>query len=563
MEPFRRSTAGAGSDSGRASAPGFRLMARFDHWRRRYGPGRRGAALCLGIVLICNGGGAAAAAEATWFSFAGPTPAARQAAELLTQAASEGLDPRDYDIDGLREAVSGSSEAVDPGSSSLVSRRLDRGMRRYLSDLHTGRIDPQQLGIRYDPAHRSDFDADALLRVALADERLAEAARSAAPAWPQYDALRQALTRYRQLADDPAWQKNLPAIPGGRLSPGQQYAGLGLLQQRLLSLGDLAPTASRLPEHYQGTLVDAVKAFQARHGIPADGVIGRDSFEQLNIGPAARVRQIGLAMERLRWTPVPHARRAIVVNVPEFALHGYEMHAGNTEAKLAMKVIVGTARKTPTPLFDAELQFIEFSPYWNVPPSIARSETLPRLRRDPGYFERQGFELVGSDGRVVGSLSPAGIEAVQAGQMRIRQRPGAGNALGGIKFVFPNRDNIYLHHTPTPQLFKRPRRDYSHGCIRVEEPLQLAKFVLADTPEWTEARIEEAMRRGRSTTLRLDEPLPVIIGYSTTVVRDGRVHFLPDIYGLDARLEEALRQRARTLQTSHTTEIPAESRPSR
>jgi len=268
-------------------------------------------------------------------------------------------------------------------------------------------------------------------------------------------------------------------------------------------------------------------------------------------------------MERVRCTPVPHARRAIVVNVPEFALHGYEMHAGNTEAKLAMKVIVGTARKTPTPLFDAELQFIEFSPYWNVPPSIARSETLPRLRRDPGYFERQGFELVGSDGRVVGSLSPAGIEAVQAGQMRIRQRPGAGNALGGIKFVFPNRDNIYLHHTPTPQLFKRPRRDYSHGCIRVEEPLQLAKFVLADTPEWTEARIEEAMRRGRSTTLRLDEPLPVIIGYSTTVVRDGRVHFLPDIYGLDARLEEALRQRARTLQTSHTTEIPAESRPSR
>ena len=556
-------TPGIGSDSGRASAPRFPVMSRIDNWHRRCDLGRRRAALCLGIVFICGGGGAVAAAESIWFSFAGPTPAARQAAELLQQAATEGLDPRDYDVDWLRGALSGGSPAADPESASLVSRRLHRAVRLYLSDLHTGRLDPQQLGMRYDPAHRSDFDADALLLAALADERLPEAMRSAAPAWPQYDALRQTLARYRRLVDDPAWQKNLPPIPGGSLSPGQQYAGLALLQQRLLLLGDLEPTTNRVPERYQGTLVDAVKSFQARHGVTPDGVIGRDSFEQLNIGPAARVSQIGLAMERLRWTPLPLAPRAIVVNVPEFMLHGYEMHAGKSETRLAMKVIVGTARKTQTPLFDAEMRFIEFSPYWNVPPSIARGETLPRLRRDPGYFDRQGFELVGSDGRVVGSLSEAGIAAVQAGQMRIRQRPGASNALGSIKFVFPNQDNIYLHHTPTPQLFKRPRRDYSHGCIRVEEPLQLAKFVLADAPGWTETRIDEAMRRGRSTTLRLDEPLPVIIAYWTTVVRDGRLHFLPDLYGLDARLEEALQKRPRALQASHETEIPAESRPSR
>ncbi|MBL8393115.1 MAG: L,D-transpeptidase family protein [Candidatus Accumulibacter sp.] len=538
-------------------------MGRVNNWHRCCDIGRRGAAVCLGIVLIADGGRAAAVEDATWFSFAGPTPAAHQAAEVLTQAPSEGLDPRDYDIEWLREAVSGSSPAADPESSSLASHRLTLVMRRYLSDLHSGRIDPQQLGMRYGLTHRSDFDADALLRAGLADDRLAEATRSAAPAWPQYDALRQALSRYRQLVDDPAWQQDLPPIPGGRLSPGQQYVGLAMLQQRLLLLGDLAATAKRHPERYQGTLVDAVKSFQARHGVTPDGVIGRESFELLNIGPAARVRQIGLAMERLRWTPMPLAPRAIVVNVAEFMLHGYEMHAGRSETRLAMKVIVGTARKTPTPLFDAEMRFIEFSPYWNVPPSIARSETLPRLRRDPGYFDRQGFELVGNDGRVVGGLSEAGIAAVQAGQMRIRQRPGAGNALGSIKFVFPNKDNIYLHHTPTPQLFKRPRRDYSHGCIRVEEPLQLAKFVLADAPEWTEARIDEAMRRGRSATLRLDEPLPVLIDYRTTVVRDGHVHFLSDIYGLDTRLEEALQQRSRALQASHTTEIPAESPSSR
>jgi len=145
---------------------------------------------------------------------------------------------------------------------------------------------------------------------------------------------------------------------------------------------------------------------------------------------------------------------------------------------------------------------------------------------------------------VINSVSDENIDAVQRGQMRIRQRPGARNALGDIKFIFPNPDNIYLHHTPTPQLFKRDRRDFSHGCIRVEAPVELAKFVLADAPEWSEERIVEAMTRGRSATLPLREPLPVIITYRTTVVEDSKVRFFPDLYGRDARLAEALRQRA-------------------
>ncbi|MCM8610895.1 L,D-transpeptidase family protein [Accumulibacter sp.] len=539
------------------------LMRGIASSQRRRTSGLRGSAIALGIILICCGGGATAVEGASWFAVAGPMPAAHRAAEILTQASAEGLSPQDYDIEWLRTVLGDSSSALDADATGLANRRLHRAVRRYLNDLHAGRIDPQQFGIRYEPAQRRDLGAGLPLSSPVADDQLAEAVRSAAPVWPQYDALRQALARYRQLVDDPAWQKNLPPIPAGRLNPGQQYAGLALLQRRLLLLGDLKLAGNSVPDRYQGALVDAVKSFQVRHSIAPDGVIGKDSLEQLSVDPAARVRQIGLAMERLRWTPLPLAPRAIVVNVPEFMLHGHEVHAGTSELRLAMKVIVGRAGKTPTPLFAADMRFIEFSPYWNVPPSIARSETLPRLRRDPGYFDRQGFELVGSDGRVVGGLSEAGIDAVQAGQMRIRQRPGASNALGSIKFVFPNRDNIYLHHTPTPQLFKRLRRDFSHGCIRVEEPLQLAKFVLADAPEWTEARIAEAMRRGRSATLRLDEPLPVIIAYSTTVVRDGSVHFLPDIYGLDAPLEEALRQRSRTLRASHTGEIPAESPASR
>jgi murein L,D-transpeptidase YcbB/YkuD len=238
------------------------------------------------------------------------------------------------------------------------------------------------------------------------------------------------------------------------------------------------------------------------------------------------------------------ARRSIVVNVPEFMLDAYDAGGNGGKPALTMRVIVGNARKTRTPLFDGEMRFVEFSPYWNVPPSIARDETLPRLRRDPGYLARQGFELITSDGKVLTALSEGDLDAVERGQMRIRQRPGAANALGDIKFVFPNPDNIYLHHTPTRQLFSRQRRDFSHGCIRVEAPADLATFVLAGEAEWNRERIVQAMRRGKSMTIRLADPLPVVIAYSTAVVRDGRIHFLPDIYGHDAALSEALHRRS-------------------
>ena len=383
-------------------------------------------------------------------------------------------------------------------------------------------------------------------------------AQSAAPPLPQYAELHQALARYRELAGNPAWQQKLPPPPGDKLIPGQPYAGVALLVRRLLLLGDL-PAGTLPPSRYEGAVVDGLKAFQERHGLALDGVIGKGTFEQLNVAPEARVRQLELALERLRLTPLPDAPRAIVVNVPEFRLRAYEIRDGRLEVKAAMNVIVGNARKTRTPLFDAEMQFVEFSPYWNVPPSIARGETLPKLRREPGYFDQQGFEFVGSDGRPVGGFSEAHLDAVQRGQMRIRQRPGARNALGDIKFVFPNPDNIYLHHTPTPQLFKKDRRDFSHGCIRVEEPLELAKFVLADEPEWSEERIVQAMTKGRSATLRLREPFPVIIAYFTAVVRDGRVHFFPDIYGHDKILEDALRQRSAAVSSSHTGNNGAES----
>jgi murein L,D-transpeptidase YcbB/YkuD len=252
-------------------------------------------------------------------------------------------------------------------------------------------------------------------------------------------------------------------------------------------------------------------------------------------------------MERLRWTPLVQARRMIVVNVPEFMLRAYTPHSDRMDMALEMKVIVGKALDTRTPLFDEEMRFIEFSPYWNVPRSIATGELLPRLRKDPAHFDAQGYEFVTADRGVVRTLTEDHLQAVERGAWRIRQRPGPKNALGAIKFIFPNNHNIYLHHTPAPQLFARQRRDFSHGCVRVEAPVALARFVLQDDPYWDQERIEQAMASGVAQTIRLREPLPVLIAYSTVVAKHGLVYFLDDLYGHDRRLDDALRKRSAAL----------------
>ncbi|HYN59482.1 MAG TPA: L,D-transpeptidase family protein [Rubrivivax sp.] len=500
-----------------------------------------GAALCSG---------AAHAADAlAWFDGDRPGVQARQAVDLLMNASSHGLEPGDYAAATLQQAVALALQGAptDAATAQRVEQGLTLAMQRYISDLHQGRVDPRDLQHDFDPAGRDGFDAAAVLQAALQARRIDDLPRDLAPRLPLYERLRGELARYRALADDPAWLAPLPPLPrqatgGSKLDPGQPYAGLAMLAQRLVALSDLAPSAP-LPPLYEGPLVAAVMGFQSRHGLASDGVIGKATLTQLQVMPQARARQIELMLERLRWTPLTQRPRVIVINIPEFVLRAYEVHDGRIRVQLEMKVIVGKAYHTRTPVFDEDMRFIEFSPYWNVPPSIARDETVPKLRRDPAYFESEGFEFVSPEGKVHTTLSAERLDAVLAGRMRIRQRPGPTNALGDIKFVFPNRANIYLHHTPATQLFEQVRRDFSHGCIRVEQPVALASFVLQGMPEWTEERIRQAMRSGASTTLKLAAPLPVLIAYGTALVRGGRTYFFDDVYGLDRKLDAALRRR--------------------
>ena len=525
----------------------------------------RWAAVLVLLPLMLLSGTAAAAETSAWLHSDGrPKPAALKALALLEDAASHGLRPDDYAAGTLRPTLEQATrQGLAPPADARLAQALDASVQRYLSDLGDGRVDPRRLQQDFTPVRHEPFNAAALLQATLSTGTLADAVRQAAPTVPQYQQLRQTLAAYRALADHPAWQAPLPPLPTApalpaaaqlkvskarpapaKLSPAQAYAGLAMLASRLQALGDLPPDVP-VPAVYDGPLVDALRAFQRRHGLADDGVIGAATLAALQVPPAARVRQIELALERLRWTPLLQGPRMVVINIPEFMLRAYEVVDGRLLVRQQMKVIVGKALDTRTPLFDEDMQYIEFSPYWNVPPSIARGETVPRLRRDPGYFEREGFEFVAPGGQVLTTLTPERIDALRAGQLRIRQRPGPKNALGDIKFVFPNLQHIFLHHTPAVSLFERDRRDFSHGCIRVEQPVALASFVLQgqkDAATWPDERIRQAMAQGHSTTLKLSAPVPVLIAYGTALVKASRIHFFHDLYGQDRLLDEALRQ---------------------
>ncbi|PIY29704.1 MAG: murein L,D-transpeptidase [Comamonadaceae bacterium CG_4_9_14_3_um_filter_60_33] len=504
--------------------------------------------------LLVSLGASAAAADLSaaepplWFDADRPTAQAQQATQILLTAADEGLEPNHYQASELSLAVTQAStgSALTTTEQARLDATLTRAMAHYLSDLTVGRVNPQQVSANFAATVSPTTDIAEWLREALREQRLRQKVAQLATQAPMAVPLRLALTRYRALMNHPAWQTSLPALPRGKLQAGQAWTGLPLLAQRLQVLGDLA-TEAPTPERLEGELRAALERFQERHGLIIDGVLGRKTLQQLNVAPGQRAEQIALTLERLRWTPLRQSARMVVVNVPEFVLRAYEVQDGKIDVKLTMKVIVGKALDTRTPLFDEEMRFIEFSPYWNVPPSIARSETVPKLRADPGYLAQQEMEFVAPGGQVITSMAPEYLDAVLAGKWRIRQRPGPKNALGDIKFIFPNNDNIYLHHTPSPGLFERDRRDFSHGCIRVEEPVALANFVLQDDPVWTDARIVAAMTAGKSSTLRLKQPLTVLIAYSTVVAKAGRVFFYPDLYGHDRLLAQALRQHAAAL----------------
>jgi murein L,D-transpeptidase YcbB/YkuD len=338
-------------------------------------------------------------------------------------------------------------------------------------------------------------------------------------------------------------------FPGATtIRPGEAYEGAAALRRRLVAVGDLpdgTPGAAG-EARYEGEIVEGVRRFQSRHGLASDGILGRQTQAALSVPLARRVRQIELALERLRWLPDLDPDRFLAVNIPMFRLWVWDHVPPNGAPEFGMNVIVGRAL-TRTPVFVDEMRYLIFRPYWNVPRSILASEMLPAMRRDPGYVARQNLEIVagpGDDARPV-AFSEKTLEQLQNGALRVRQRPGPNNALGLVKFVFPNDENVYLHSTPAAELFSRSRRDFSHGCVRVEDPVALAAWVLRGQKEWTKDRILAAMNGAQSVRVNLPRPIQVILFYVTAVVmpEDGTIQFAEDVYGHDATLDRALSRR--------------------
>jgi murein L,D-transpeptidase YcbB/YkuD len=479
-----------------------------------------------------------------WSHDGQPTVQALAMIQLFKQASIKGLNPDDYDAsrwDGRLAALAPSN----PHPTDIALAHFDLALTvcaaRYLSALHIGRVSPQhfKFGLAVGPTNNSDL-AEVLRNQVVQATDVGAVVASVEPHYDGYGRAETALAVYLKLA---AQGDGAPLpLPDKSVHPGDTYSGIAPLVSRLRQLGDLAPDAVTPTDTtvYQGAVVDGVKHFQWRHGLQPDGVLGKETVAQLNVPLSQRVQQLQFALERYRWIPPDFPQPPIIVNLPEFRLRTMRRQPAPF---LTMRVVVGKAYGHQTPVFADYMRYVVFRPYWEVPMSIQFAELVPKVRRDPNYLADHGFEVTTGDGTVVtdGTVSDDVLSELRSGSLSIRQKPGPKNALGLVKFIFPNRYNVYLHSTPVPELFLKARRDFSHGCIRVQNPAGLAAWVLRDKPEWTLDKINAVMNGDQTIQVNLDKPIPVLILYSTAVVEpDGEVRFFKDIYNYDSAMEQAL-----------------------
>lgn len=456
----------------------------------------------------------------------------------LCDAEREGLRPADYRLGELRRTLEQLRPSLDkerPEAFAVLDLELTRRFLDYGADLLGGRLDPKAVaGEWYIRARRSSIEGT--LRGALLVEDFQGIVAPLRPQLPGYAELVKALAGYREILADGGW----PTVPAGRrLRGGDRGARVAVLRRRLRITGDLSGPAGRKPV-YNRAVARAVARFQARHGIPVDGMVGAATLAALNVPVQVRIRQIELSLERYRWLPSEFGGRYIYVNIPDYKLYAY--NAGKPE--LTMRVVVGDEYRNATPVFADSMTFVVFRPYWYVPHRILVREILPKVRKKRSYLWRNHFEVVDAkrQSRVLNSRR-INWSRVDFRKVRVRQRAGSPtNPLGLVKFMFPNQFAVYLHDTPTPKLFDQPNRTLSHGCVWVEKPVELADYVLAGQDDWNQQKIREAMATAPSEseggrvdghTVTLHQPLPVYIVYFTAFVRDGILNFRPDPYGND------------------------------
>ena len=479
-----------------------------------------------------------------WIRDGEPTTQALDLIKILQEADRKGLLAEDYDASRWADRLA-SLKDQHQDDQARFDVALTVCMMRYISDLHIGKINPENLGFEFDVSHKK-LDLPHFVRERLVDgSDLRSELAAIEPPFAIYQRLLAALLHYRELEKSGDGEKVLDV---GGVSPGGQYAGVAGLASRLRLLGDLPDSVTIPPESkvYEQPLVDAVKHFQERLGMRPTGELDYKTVVAMNVPLSDRVEQMQLGLERLRWLPYQFKQPPIVINVPEFRLYAFNE---KNEVGLTMKVNVGEDYNHQTPMFRGNIQYLVFRPYWTPTPNILKKEIIPDIEKNPSLADLN-LELVSGSGKVIksGDVTAAMLQQVRSGKLTVRQPPGPENGMGLVKFMFPNQHDVYIHDTPASlDMFSEAtegeegelKRVASHGCIHLQYPDKFAAFLLRNTPGWDLDRVEKAMHDGKDNLqVNLAPPVPVLIFYLTAVVEEnGDIHFFHDIYDHDRTLK--------------------------
>ena len=461
--------------------------------------------------------------------------------DLLKNANARGLEPEDYDGPRWQSRLLKLTQRPSEQELASFDTALTVSAMRYIRAVHCGRVNPKefkfQLDVEGNPLPLAEFIQTHVLNASDPTTEI----QQLEPPFLGYRKLLALLPVYEGYAKQDDGQK-LPTVTK-TVRPGQTYAGVVRLGRFLQIIGDIPAGAQLNPNAtlYDGALVEGVKHYQDRHGETPTGNLDTRTVNELNTPAAVRIRQIKLTLERWRWLPHSFPQPPVVVNLPE-----YRVRAMNSDGTVAFykNAIIGKAYGHESPIFEKEIQYVVFRPYWDVTPSIQRNEIVPHIQKDPNYIAKHNFEVVTPKGEVVtdDQVSPEVLEGIRSLRLMVRQKPGETNSLGVVKIIFPNPENVYLHGTDAPELFSQDVRDFSHGCIRVEKPADLVAWVLRKNPGWDLERVKATMNGEKNNLqVNLATRIPVLIVYGTaTVNEENQIRFFDDIYGYDAKLEKAL-----------------------
>jgi L,D-transpeptidase YcbB len=481
--------------------------------------------------------------QPVWVRENGALARAVSLVRALQNADRQGLQPAHYHLAKIETRLAELRREPALNPEIELQRSIDLELLltdaslMYVSHVLAGRVSSEVIDEAWF-ANRPKIDLVALLQTVLDDDHLEETLGNFRPPHPGYAGLQQALARYRDIAARGGW----PIVPEGpKLQKGDRSQRVMALRKRLQVTGELEERSISERDFFDAALEQALRRFQQRHGLEPDGAVGLSTLVELNVPVETRVRQLELNMERWRWLSPALGDRYILVNIPNFTLevvdHGQPM--------LTMRVVVGRPTR-PTPILGGEITHLILNPHWYVPPTIALQDKLPLIRKDPSFIARQHFKVFQTSGAGSTQIDPREIDWSKVTSRnfpyRLRQDPGSSNALGRVKFMFPNPFQVYLHDTPSRELFAKTGRAFSSGCIRLEKPTELAEYLLRDDPHWSRQKILTTIDTGKEQSVRLSAPIPVYLLYSTAWAGpDGVVQFRRDIYERDRALEKILR----------------------